>query len=418
MTTKYFALLTNQGAAKLANATALGTKLNITELAVGDGGGHLPTPDPAQTKLVGEQRRAPINALSVDPVNLSQIIVEQVLPESVGGWWIREFGLYDADGDLIAVANCAETYKPLLQEGSGRTQSVRMILIVSSTAAVTLKIDPAVVLATRKYVDDGVIQAKAYTDSQLKAHLAAADPHPQYLKTASLLAEYEDVSEADKRKIREHIGAIGVDEVASRLMPIGTPLAWPTDSAPEGFAVMAGQTFDKKVYPLLAKAYINGVIPDMRGWTIKGKPDAGRNTLSYEADGVKSHSHTAAASNTNLGTVATSSAGSHAHGGSGTTSADGYHNHSVPNKSSSSGQNGAFIRADATSPVSNDLVNSITTSAGGAHSHSFSFNTYAAGDHSHSIALGSHGHTITVQPFGQAENTVKNIAFNYIVRLA
>lgn len=159
MATKYLALLTNIGAAKLAKATALGTKVEITQLAVGDGNGVLPTPNPAQTALVHEQRRAPLNMLTVDPANASQIIAEQVLPEDVGGWWIREIGLFDKDGDMVAIANCAETYKPQLQEGSGRVQVIRVILIVSSTEAVTLKIDPAVVLATRQYVD-----------SQLRAH--------------------------------------------------------------------------------------------------------------------------------------------------------------------------------------------------------------------------------------------------------
>ncbi|CBJ91119.1 hypothetical protein XNC1_3065 [Xenorhabdus nematophila ATCC 19061] len=153
MTTKYFALLTRLGADKLANAAALGTKLDITHMAIGDGGGTLPTPDTAQTKLVNERRRAAINVLSVDPKNTHQIIAEQVIPESEGGWWIREIGLFDKDGILIAVGNCAETYKPQLQEGSGRTQTLRMVLIVSHTDAVTLKIDPSVVLATREYAD-------------------------------------------------------------------------------------------------------------------------------------------------------------------------------------------------------------------------------------------------------------------------
>ncbi|ORM56463.1 phage tail protein, partial [Mixta calida] len=185
MTTKFYALLTNQGAAKLANAAALGTKIQITEMAVGDGGGTLPTPDASQTRLVNEKRRAALNSLSVDAVNSSQIIAEQVIPENEGGFWIREIGLFDADGDMVAVANCAETYKPQLQEGSGRTQTIRMILIVNSMAAVTLKIDPSVVLATRKYVDDNVIEVRQYADSLMAKHLAAADPHSQYAPKVS-----------------------------------------------------------------------------------------------------------------------------------------------------------------------------------------------------------------------------------------
>ncbi|EAW6168501.1 phage tail protein [Salmonella enterica] len=180
MTVKYYAILTNQGAARLANATMLGSKLNLTQMAVGDANGVLSTPDPAQTKLINQKRIAPLNLLSVDPNNQSQIIAEQIIPENEGGFWIREIGLYDDEGVLIAVANCPETYKPQLQEGSGRTQTIRMILVVTNTEAITLKIDPSVVLATRKYVDDKVLELKLYVDDQMRNHIAAQDPHTQY----------------------------------------------------------------------------------------------------------------------------------------------------------------------------------------------------------------------------------------------
>ncbi|HBM8762263.1 TPA: phage tail protein [Escherichia coli] len=180
MTVKYYAILTNQGAARLANATMLGSKLNLTQMAVGDANGVLPTPDPAQTKLINQKRIAPLNLLNVDPNNQSQIIAEQIIPENEGGFWIREIGLYDDEGVLIAVANCPETYKPQLQEGSGRTQTIRMILVVTNTEAITLKIDPSVVLATRKYVDDEVLELRLYVDDQMRNHIAAQDPHTQY----------------------------------------------------------------------------------------------------------------------------------------------------------------------------------------------------------------------------------------------
>ncbi len=180
MTVKYYAILTNQGAARLANATMLGSKLNLTKMAVGDANGVLPTPDPAQTKLINQKRIAPLNLLSVDPNNQSQIIAEQIIPENEGGFWIREIGLYDDEGVLIAVANCPETYKPQLQEGSGRTQTIRMILVVTNTEAITLKIDPSVVLATRKYVDDEVLELRLYVDDQMRNHIVAQDPHTQY----------------------------------------------------------------------------------------------------------------------------------------------------------------------------------------------------------------------------------------------
>ncbi len=141
-------------------------------MAVGDANGVLPTPDPAQTKLINQKRIAPLNLLSVDPNNQSQIIAEQIIPENEGGFWIREIGLYDDEGVLIAVANCPETYKPQLQEGSGRTQTIRMILVVTNTEAITLKIDPAVVLATRKYVDDKISeheQSRRHPDASLTA---------------------------------------------------------------------------------------------------------------------------------------------------------------------------------------------------------------------------------------------------------
>jgi len=260
MTAKYYALLTNLGAAKLANATALGTQLSLTQMALGDGGGVLPTPDPAQTKLIGEKRRAALNSLSVDPENTNQIIAEQIIPEDQGGFWIREIGLFDQDNTLIAIANCPETYKPQLQEGSGRTQTVRMILVVNSTEAVTLKIDPSVVLATRKYVDDKVIEVKAYADDLMAKHVAATNPHPQYD------------------------------------LPVGIPLPWPTATAPAGWLKCNGAAFDKAKYPKLAAVYPLGLLPDLRGEFIRGWDDgrgvdAGRLILSAQGNSIIAHTH-------------------------------------------------------------------------------------------------------------------------------
>ena len=259
MTAKYFAILTNQGAARLANAAALGTRLNLTQMAVGDANGTLPTPDPSQTKLINQKRIAPLNLLNVDPANTSQIIAEQIIPENEGGFWIREIGLYDDEGILIAVANCPETYKPQLQEGSGRTQTIRMILIVSSTSAITLKIDPSVVLATRQYVDDKAIEVKAYADNLLAAHLAAADPHTQYLKTADI----------------------------DKYIPVGFPLPWPQATPPEGWLKCNGAVFDRVKYPKLAVAYPSGKLPDLRseflrGWDDGRGIDNGRALLSAQ----------------------------------------------------------------------------------------------------------------------------------------
>lgn len=157
LNSQFFAILTKVGEAKQANADALGIPWNISQMGVGDANGTDPIPDRLQTKLINERRRAPLNQLMIDPLNASVLIAEQVIPADVGGWWVREIGLYDADDDLVAVANCAPSFKPMLAQGSGRTQIVRMNFIISSITNVVLKIDPAVVLATRDYVDRSII---------------------------------------------------------------------------------------------------------------------------------------------------------------------------------------------------------------------------------------------------------------------
>ena len=346
MATKYYAVLTNVGAAKLANATALGAQVEITKMAVGDGNGVLPTPNPAQTALVHELRRKPLNSLSIDPNNANQIIAEQVIPEDEGGWWIREIGLFDKDGDMIAVANCAETYKPQLQEGSGRVQVVRMILIVSSTAAVTLKIDPSVVLATRQYVDDQIIQVKSYVDQKMAAHVAAADPHKQYApkespaltgRPTAPTAEGKDSSTqiANTAFVQAAIAALvgsspealdTLNELAAALgndpnfattvtnslagkmdksangsdienvsvflqnlglgegsaLPVGVPVPWPSATPPTGWLKCNGAAFSAEEYPELAKAYPTNKLPDLRGEFIRGWDD-GRGVDSRRA---------------------------------------------------------------------------------------------------------------------------------------
>lgn len=238
MSANYFAIPTNVGQAKIANAIALGVPLKITAMGVGDGGGQPVTPDPAMTALPGEQRRAPINTLFQDPLNPSQLVAEQILPEDVGGWWVRCVGLYDETGTLIAIANAPDTYKPLLTSGSGRTQTIRIVLIVSNTSAVEVKIDPAVVLATRKYVD----------------------------------------------------------EVALSSYPVGAPIPWPTAVPPTGYITMTGQSFSAATYPKLAIAYPSLVLPDMRaefirGWDAGRGGDLNRSILTNQSDLTKAHSH-------------------------------------------------------------------------------------------------------------------------------
>lgn len=177
MNQPYFAILTEIGEAKHQNAAVLGVKVNYATMAVGDGNGAVPTPDRKQRKLVNQIRREAINRASIDPENPSQIIVEQVIPEGDGGWWIREAGVFDDVGDLIAVASLPPTYKPQMAEGSGRTQVIRIVLLLSNASVVSLKIDPAVVLATRQDV--------LTVQTALTQHIDAGDPHPQYAPKAS-----------------------------------------------------------------------------------------------------------------------------------------------------------------------------------------------------------------------------------------
>ncbi|HGW9990196.1 TPA: tail fiber protein [Escherichia coli] len=618
-TRKFKTVITDTGAKKLAQAAAPdGKPVRLTHMAVGDGGGTLPTPDSKQTRLVHEVWRHTVNRVILDATHQNRIIAELVIPPETGGFWIREIGVFDEHGDLIAVGNTAESYKPAVAEGSGRAQTFRTILTVSSTATVALTVDNTMVMATVDYVDNKLKeheQSRRHPDASLTAkgfvqlssatnsvsETQAATPKavkaayelangkytaqdattaqkgivqlsnatnstsetlaatPKAVKAAYDLANgkytAQDATTARKglvqlssatnstsetlaatpkavkaandnangrvpsgRKVNGkpltndvnvtsqdifngqsiNIGAnqnldnyktpglyhqplnaytsaalkypenlagtlvvlknAGITQIyyvynTSRSytrsqystgdwtawtpqdsFPVGAAIPWPSDSVPTGYAVMQGQTFDKTTYPLLAAAYPSGVLPDMRGWTIKGKPASGRDVLSLEQDGIKSHTHSASASNTDLGTKTTSSfdygtkstnnTGAHTHNVSGTANSAGAHTHTVPlRRSNSGGMN--FDWLDGAS--SGTVVGNGTVPSSGAHTHSVSgtatsagahAHTVGIGAHTHSVAIGSHGHTITVNAAGNAENTVKNIAFNYIVRLA
>ena len=716
-TRKFKTVITDTGAQKLAQAAAPdGKPVRLTHMAVGDGGGALPTPDSKQTRLVHEVWRHTVNRVILDATHQNRIIAELVIPPETGGFWIREIGVFDEHGDLIAVGNTAESYKPAVAEGSGRAQTFRTILTVSSTATVALTVDNTMVMATVDYVNDklkeheqsrhhpdasltakgfvqlssatnsdsetlaatpkavkaaydmangkytaqdattaqkGIVQLSSATNSTsetlaatsnaVKAAYDNAEKRLQKAKngedisdkdtftknigacraysaelniggdseawtTAQLIfwlesqgafnhpywmckgswayannkvitdtgcgsiclagavvevigtrgamtirittpstssgegipnAQFTYINHGDayapgwrrdynsrNKPTASEIGALPSDGTAvssvnlaskgrltaltdnmqgatglelyeaynngypttygniihlkgmtavgegelligwsgisgahapafirsrrdttdanwspwaqlytsahppAEFYPVGAPIPWPSDTVPSGYALMQGQTFDKSAYPKLAAAYPSGVIPDMRGWTIKGKPASGRAVLSQEQDGIKSHTHSASASSTDLGTKTTSSfdygtkstnnTGAHTHSVSGTAASAGAHTHSMTFVSG--GSSGA---PGSGSPDYSKY--SVNTSSAGAHTHSVSgtaasagahAHTVGIGAHTHSVAIGSHGHTITVNAAGNAENTVKNIAFNYIVRLA
>ncbi|END2347112.1 phage tail protein [Escherichia coli] len=675
-------------------------------MAVGDGGGTLPTPDSKQTRLVHEVWRHTVNRVILDATHQNRIIAELVIPPETGGFWIREIGVFDEHGDLIAVGNTAESYKPAVAEGSGRAQTFRTILTVSSTATVALTVDNTMVMATVDYVDNklkeheqsrghpdasltakgfvqlssatnsdsetlaatpkavkvaydlangkytaqdattarkGLVQLSSATNSDsetlaatsnaVKAAYDNAEKRLQKAKngedisdkdtftknigacraysaelniggdseawtTAQLIfwlesqgafnhpywmckgswayasnkvitdtgcgniclagavvevigtrgamtirittpstssgegipnAQFTYINHGDayapgwrrdynsrNKPTASEIGALPSDGTAvssvnlaskgrltaltdnmqgatglelyeaynngypttygniihlkgmtavgegelligwsgtsgahapafirsrrdtidanwspwaqlytsahppAEFYPVGAPIPWPSDTVPSGYALMQGQTFDKSAYPKLAAAYPSGVIPDMRGWTIKGKPASGRAVLSQEQDGIKSHTHSASASSTDLGTKTTSSfdygtkTTSSFDYGTKTTNSAGAHSHNIP-----VGHTGA---GNGVSAGYNAALGTGTTSSAGGHAHNVYIgahnHTIGIGAHAHSVIIGPHGHTITVNATGNAENTVKNIAFNYIVRLA
>lgn len=251
--TTFFGILTKVGEAKEANAKALGVPVLITEMEVGDGGGSSPVPDREQNALIGSKRRAPINRSFVDPNNPAWLVIEQVIPEQVGGWWIRELGLRDADGDLIAVANCPPTYKPQLAEGSARTQVVRMVLQVSSSNDFALKVDPSVVLATRGYVDAGLLQkldkdgtavaaTKLATGRKISVSGGATAAGVTFDGTADIEIKVTglDVSKATAGILSVARGGTGLQTIAEREILVGNAAGGYARKTPEEVRKLIG----------------------------------------------------------------------------------------------------------------------------------------------------------------------------------
>lgn len=290
----FYTLPTALGEAKIANAIALGTQVNISELAVGDGGGSLPTPDSDRTALVNELRRAPINRIEVDDENPNWIVVEQILPPDVGGWTVRELGLLDDDGNLIAYGNYPETYKPVLSEGSGRTQTIRFVMQVSDTAAVTLKVDPSVVLATREYVDDEIDK-----HTQNRNHPAATEAAQGMIEIANeteALAGVDNARAMTPKKVH--------DLVSETLT--GSIHAFPMTTPPPGFLKANGAAVSRiayvKLFNRIGTTFGAGDgsttfnLPDLRGQFLRGwddgrGKDSGRSLGSDQEDAYMRHDH-------------------------------------------------------------------------------------------------------------------------------
>ncbi|MCR8931138.1 MULTISPECIES: phage tail-collar fiber domain-containing protein [unclassified Pseudomonas] len=296
---QFFAILTDVGMAKQANADALGIPWLITQMGVGDANPNgladppNPVPSASQTKLLNEWRCKPLNQLKIDPINPAVIIAEQIIPADEGGKWIREIGLYDADGDLVAVANCAPSFKPLLSQGSGRTQIVRMNFIVSSTGNIQLKIDPAIVLASRAYVDAAILEvlpknkaAGQYTRVKVNDRgVFVSGDNPETLAGMGIKDTYT------KPEIEAMIAQASA-------LPVGATVAFPLDKVAPGFLELDGSVKSIAVYPDLA-AFLgtafnkgdegagNFRLPDsrgefLRGWDHGREVDAGRAVGSWQ----------------------------------------------------------------------------------------------------------------------------------------
>lgn len=305
---QFFAILTNVGMNKQANADALGIPWLITQMGVGDANPNgladppNPVPSASQTKLINEWRRKPLNQLKIDPVNPAVIIAEQIIPADEGGKWIREIGLYDADGDLVAVANCAPSFKPLLSQGSGRTQIVRMNFIVTSTGNIQLKIDPAIVLASRAYVDAAILEVLPknkvpgeYTRVKVNDRgIVVSGDNPETLAAMGIKDSYT------KAEIEAMIAQASA-------LPVGATVAFPLNKVAPGFLELDGSVKSIAVYPDLA-AFLgtafnkgdegagNFRLPEsrgefLRGWDHGRGVDADRGVGTYQADAFKAHRH-------------------------------------------------------------------------------------------------------------------------------
>lgn len=297
---QFFAILTNVGLARQANADALGIPWKITQMGVGDANLTDPIPKPEQTQLINEWRRRPLNQLKVDPADPSIIIAEQIIPADEGGRWIREIGLYDEAGDLVAVANCAPSYKPLLTQGSGRTQVVRMNFIVNNSSNVTLKIDPSVVLASRGYVDAAILevlpankQAGEYTRVKVNNRgVVVSGDNPNTLAGMGITNSYT------KAEVEAMIAQASA-------LPVGAQVSFPVNSVPPGFLERDGSVKSIAAYPDLA-AYLGGAfnkgdegagnfrLPESRGefergWDHGRGVDAGRAIGSWQKGSVHSY---------------------------------------------------------------------------------------------------------------------------------
>ena len=295
-------MLTTLGAAKKTNCDALGVPWEPRYMLIGDANGADPVPNPAQTQLVHQVYRAQINQLYVSPTDANVLIAELVLPPDVGGWWIRELALEDKDGVFCAVANAAPSYKPLLTQGSGRNQVVRMHIITSGTSNIQLKIDPSVVLATRQYVDvtiNGLLPADKIAGAYTKVTV----------NDRGVFVSGSNPSTLAGMGITDTFTKTEVESIVAQAsaLPVGTMVAFPVDKVAPGFLEVDGSVKSIAAYPDLA-AFLgtafnlgnegagNFRLPEsrgefLRGWDHGRGVDVGRGIGTLQGSMLEAHTH-------------------------------------------------------------------------------------------------------------------------------
>lgn len=359
---KYSVIITTTGAERLANAAVTGTPVAIAEMGVGDGGGQLPTPKGTNTSLIGEQYRGALNKLVIADSDASVIEAEMIMPPQIGGFWLRELALYAEDGECIAVGNMPETYKPLLAEGSGRFQIIRMQLKVSSTAAVELIADPSVILATVEDVNALEEKVKDYTDEQLSDHEKSRN-HPDATLKAKGFTQLSSATDSDSEVLAATPAAIKAAIKAAVAAAVSQ--AWELDN-PVGSSRLFNQNLNpNERWPWSTWEYagehltIRTAKADGSDVGILGGSDTvtiARANLPAEEISVSG-----TAQDTDLGTKRTKPGGKHVH-------------HGVPKRNSDyelGGNNRVFF-----DPYQEG-------------------DTDEAGEHDHEMELGPHGHPVS-----------------------
>lgn len=413
MANNFYTILTDIGLAKVTNSQITNEKIDLTNMAIGDGNGVYYNPTSDMTALRREVWRGAIGAVEIDENNSNWIVIETIIPASVGGFMVREVGIFDDAENLIAIGKYPETYKPVLDEGSSKDLHIRMIIEVSNASAVTLKVDPAVIIASRKYVDDKFAQFSGPIDelesiigevtslnTTEKENLVAAINELER-KRAAHSAEKASPTKLGHVMVGDGLaiasdGKLSVVATASPI-PSGLISMWSgaINTIPSDWALCDGTNGT----PNLIDRFIVGA-----GDKYAIGDTGGADSVALTTAQLPSHSH-------GSGTLSVASAGSHSHGsGTLSTNTTGSHTHTF---------NGRNQLTDGYSTLAKGAPGymlsqtSASTSSDGSHSHTISGSTASSGSHSHTIS----GATATSGSDQAHENRPPYYALAYIMKI-